>query len=328
MEKSVKDCVLEELYLAENAVSGEALAKALCVSRNAVWKAVNALKAEGYAISAVQNRGYRLENAENVFSVYSVKRELDSPERFSLIFKDTVLSTNTELKQLAESGARELTVLAANMQTGGKGRRGRGFASPEGGLYMSILLRPDFVGEDALFLTAAAAVAVCDGIERVSPSARPSIKWVNDIYLNEKKVCGILAEAATSDVESGTLDYVVIGIGINLTAPKNEELRDIAGGIFDSADASSKRNVLAASVLNSFLKIYDNFSEKEFVAEYIKKSMLTGKTIDFLHEGRQKRGLVRGVDERIRLLVEVDGEILPLYTGEVTVSGGSWREKK
>ena len=229
---NTKSQVLE--LLTENSgkfFSGEEIATELGVSRNAVWKAVNSLKFEGYKIEAVKNKGYALSSTTDVISVKGIKKYLKSDLDIE-VYKE-VTSTNTMLKERGSQGAKEGQVIIANMQTAGRGRIGRTFHSPsDTGIYMSILLRPtDLIPQDAVKITTLAAVCACEAIENVSGKSA-AIKWVNDIFMDGLKVCGILTEAAMS-LESGNLDYVVLGIGLNAYEPEGgfpEESYNQSGG--------------------------------------------------------------------------------------------------
>lgn len=189
----IQDAVLDALEKNRGEyLSGEQLASSLGVSRNAVWKAIQKLEEAGHKIRAVPKRGYTLA-PESECSPCRVSHGSSIPIcRFDLQVQTEVTSTNTLLKAQAEQGAPEGTVLIAESQTAGKGRLGRHFTSPPGtGIYFSLLLRPHCTAEKSLFITTTAAVAVCEAIEQVT-GLNPQIKWVNDVYLNEKKVCGIL----------------------------------------------------------------------------------------------------------------------------------------
>ena len=215
---SVKDEVLKELENNKgDYISGGQLADNLGVSRNSVWKAIKALEKSGYEINAIPNKGYCLAEKNDILSSYSIKQHLKNPHLDISVFS-SVTSTNTILKEMAEQGAKEGTVIIAEEQTAGRGRTGKQFYSPKGtGIYISILLRPDIPAEESLFLTTSAAVATARAIEDVSDK-RALIKWVNDIYLEDKKACGILTEGAFN-VETGKLDYAIVGIGINVCIP-------------------------------------------------------------------------------------------------------------
>lgn len=307
-----------------NSVSGARLAGELSISRNAVWKAIKALQSEGYAISAVPNKGYCLSEENDILSVESITPYLaDNLKELSLMVHKSVTSTNTLLKDLAGEGEKEGKVLIAEEQTGGRGRLGRKFYSPaKTGIYMSILLRPKLTVDDALFITTSAAAAVAEAIESVT-GCDASIKWVNDIYCNGKKVCGILTEAGV-DFEGGGLEYCIVGIGINVARPLEdfpEELKDIADGIFETRLYSSDlRSRLAAEILNRFWGYYKEFHNKNFIKEYRERSFLIGREISVLMGDKQEKATALDIDERARLIVKLtNGEIKALSSGEVSV---------
>lgn len=213
-------------------ISGQELAAQLGVSRTAVWKAVAALRRDGIPIKAVTNRGYTLAQSVDVLNAAAVAVQLDEATVKALQIEvvDRLPGTNAALRSRADAGAQEGLVLIAQAQSAGRGRGGHSFYSPPGGLYMSILLRPEIGARQAVGLTAMAAVAAARAAERLC-GVPITIKWVNDLWKNGKKVCGILTEAAL-DLESGMLDYAVLGLGFNVAAPADgwpEDLRDVAG---------------------------------------------------------------------------------------------------
>lgn len=304
-------------------ISGEEIAESLSVSRNAVWKGINSLKNEGHIITAVTNKGYCLSEKSTVFTAQSVYPYLEPSLRDKLTISvvPVVGSTNTELKALAEKGGAHGAVLIALEQTAGRGRLGRSFYSPKDtGLYMSILLRPDFSASEALNITACAAVAASIAIDAAA-GVGTHIKWVNDIYLSGKKVCGILTEASI-DFESGGLNYAVLGIGINLnTSDFPEELKEIAASVSD--DDTDLRAYIAAEFLNRFFGYYGNLSEREFLSEYRNRSILTGKEITFVRGNETFDGIVTGIDDEMRLVVRLEsGEETSFSSGEVQLVKG------
>ncbi len=304
-------------------VSGEEIAEKLSVSRNAVWKGINSLKNDGHIITAVTNKGYCLSEKSNIFTSQSVYAYL-SPElreRLNISVVPMVGSTNTELKAHAEKGGADGTVLIALEQTAGRGRLGRSFYSPKDtGLYMSILLRPDFSASEALNITACAAVAASMAIDTAA-NVETQIKWVNDIYLGRKKVCGILTEASI-DFESGGLNYAVLGIGINLnTSVFPDELQNIAVSV--SKDNTEMRPFVSSEFLNRFFGYYNNLSAHEFLNEYRSRSMLTGKKITFIRGNEEFNGEVTGIDDEMRLVVKLEnGEQTVFSSGEVQLVKG------
>ncbi len=238
----------------------------------------------------------------------------------SLTVKESVSSTNRLLKELAQQGAPEGSVMIASSQTEGRGRLGRTFFSPEGtGLYMSVLLRPCISPGEALSITTAAAVAVCRAIERVS-SRVARIKWVNDIFCDDKKVCGILTEAAI-EPETGGLSYAVLGIGVNAFDPAGgfpEELRDIAASVF----GVEKGNIapLAAAILDEFFAEYAVLAEGRFIGEYRSRSLLCGRRVVVKAPTGDREATAVEVDEQCRLRVRYDdGREELLSSGEVSI---------
>ena len=197
-------------------VSGQALADRLHVSRAAVWKAMKALQAEGHRITAVTNRGYQLERDSDVLTPQGIRCRLRPAYQDCAIRVDArVPSTNTQAKKLAADGEAAPSLLLADGQTAGRGRMGRAFFSPPGtGLYMSVLLRPAVQAEELPLVTLAAAAAVCEAVEEAA-GVSTRVKWVNDILVDGRKVAGILTEAV-GDLESGTMESVVVGIGVNV----------------------------------------------------------------------------------------------------------------
>lgn len=301
-------------------VSGEELAESLKLSRAAVCKAIKALRQEGYAIEAVTNRGYRLSPDSDILSAQGVKKYLQSD--FQLTVHPSVSSTNTVLRSLAEQGAPERTVVISGEQQQGRGRSGRTFYSPaDTGVYLSLLLRP--VNADprqTVTLTAAAAVALCQAIEAVS-GRTPQIKWVNDIFLNGKKVCGILTEAAFG-LESGAPEYVVVGVGINAYVPEGgfpPELTEIAGSLWESP-VPDGRNHLAAEFLNRFWPLYAAGNPSAFLEDYRRRSLVVGKDITVIAGGSETPAHALGIDDNCRLLVRCEsGQTAALSYGEVRI---------
>ncbi|MDO4553278.1 MAG: biotin--[acetyl-CoA-carboxylase] ligase [Bacillota bacterium] len=320
----VKDQVLALLEEQRDVyLSGAELARRLGVSRAAVWKGVEALREEGFRIDAVSNRGYRLAPGSEVFSPRSIARYLGADSPFQIRAVPVTGSTNDDLKALAAAGAPEGTVLAAEAQTGGKGRLGRSFFAPAGsGVYFSLLLRPRCRAEEAIFITTAAAVAVCEAVEALA-GGRAEIKWVNDIWREGRKVCGILTEAA-ADLESGALEYAVLGIGVNLREPERgfpRELRDVAGALFKNEEPPREaRSRLTAEILKRFWAYYLELEKKTFLEPYRKRSLLPGREVLVLRGEESRKALALEVDERCRLLVRYeDGTEEALSSGEVSI---------
>ncbi|MBO4926745.1 MAG: HTH domain-containing protein [Clostridiales bacterium] len=370
--RSTKDALRALLERNRGAyLSGAQIASELKISRTAIWKAVESLRAEGYEIRSVKAKGYSLAPDTDIVSAPGVARYLTGPGSFadakelsegasdlSIEVFDVVGSTNTLLKERAAAGAREGTVIIANSQTGGKGRMGRSFFSPSNtGLYISVLLRPmDLPAERALKITTMAAVSACAAIEalftedgdrtenenaghsdnedvkptadandvhNVNPENRPLIKWVNDIFLRDLKVAGILTEASIS-MESGRLEYAVLGIGFNVYEPEGgfpKEIRGIAGAILKERIPDAK-NRIAAVFLQKFFEIYRAPDHAGYEAEYKARSLVIGKDVDVISTGGagSRRAHVLDINEDCNLVVRFeDGSSGVLSSGEVSV---------
>ena len=307
-------------------ISGGSLAKKLNVSRNAVWKVVKALQDEGYEINAVTNKGYCLSPETDILSSQSIAKYLnDSNRNLDLRVYKTISSTNSVLKEMADKDAPEGTVLVSEEQTAGRGRMGRSFFSPAGtGIYMSILLRPELTASDSLYLTTSAAVAVAQAIETIA-DVNARIKWVNDIFCNGKKVCGILTEASFN-LENNGLSYAVVGIGINVKEPEGgfpDDVKNIATAIFsnsDGHDTPDARSRLIAEILNRFMSFYRNIKAKTFLKEYRNRSMLMGRQIDVLDGKSVRTALALDIDDDCRLKVKFEDDTVKyLSSGEVSI---------
>lgn len=304
--------------------SGEDIAEKLSVSRTAVWKAVESLRSDGYNIDAVRNKGYSLSVETDILSEQGIRKYLET-DCCDIVLNvlPSLSSTNTLVRERVAAGAREGYTVIANHQTEGRGRSGRSFYSPpDTGIYMSILLRPEgYTAQQAVRLTTMAAVAACEAIETVS-GKNALIKWVNDIYVNEKKVSGILTEASIG-LESGFLEYVVLGIGFNVSMPRDgfpDELNDIAGAIFEKIGSDTK-NRLAAEFLNRFLAYYRMFPNTGYVEQYRRRSLVIGKEIQVMFPCGSKWATALDVDEECRLIVRYeDGSKESLSSGEISVS--------
>ncbi len=232
-----------------------------------------------------------------------------------------VPSTNSLLKERGHAGAPHGLVLVAEEQTAGRGRMGRSFFSPhKTGVYFSVLLRPTLAPTDSLLITTAAAVAAARALERIS-GAYPEIKWVNDIYMDGKKVCGILTEAAVAP-GGKTLQFAVLGIGINLQPPKDgfpQELETIAGTVL-SSDTDDFRGKVVAEVLNEFFSMYPRLEKREFISEYQSRSMLNGKAVNVIKGDRTLHATALFVADDLSLAVRYEtGETEYLYSGDVSI---------
>lgn len=319
---SVKTNVLKTLE--ENRgffFSGEELATKLEVSRAAVWKAIKELEKEGYSIDAVPNRGYCLAGNSDIISVEGIQTYLKRKDLPITVTRVTA-STNQDAKICAAAGGTHGSLFVTEEQTAGRGRRGRSFVSIKGkSIYMSIILKPQVHAENIVLITTAASVAVYRAIEMVT-GKKTQIKWVNDIYYQTKKICGILTEAVT-DCESGTIDSVIVGIGINFNFKREaipEELKDIVGSLFDGDSGTTTRNELIAEVVNQLLFLCDHLEEKEFLEDYKINSLVIGKEVNVIGTFGTKSAMAMGIESNGGLRVKYeDGSQEVLCTGEITI---------
>ena len=315
---NTKECILKILEERRGEyVSGEEIARVSGVSRTAVWKGIAALKKEGLKLESLTGSGYMLPRHVNALSEQGIRKYLTARDIDIRVYQEAD-STNNVAKKLAAEGARERTVIFACKQTGGKGRAGRKFYSPpEAGVYFTVILRPDV--DKTPFLTVMAAVAVADGIEAAG-GRHTRIKWVNDVYVEDKKCCGILTEAV-ADLESGGVEYAVTGIGINVTEPNGgfgPEIRDIAASACDGVEDA--RNKTAACVLNRFFELYDRFDRRTVAEAYRARSFVVGREITVVKGDVMRAARATGIDGNCRLQVEYDnGERETLSAGEVSL---------
>ena len=303
--------------------SGEEIARTLQVSRAAVWKAVNALREDGYTIDAATNKGYRLSPDSDILSPQGIRRFLKPEYRdLDLTVLPTAPSTNALVREKANQGRPEGCVIVACEQTDGRGRYGRQFFSPiDSGVYLSLLLRPTaYSPQQATCLTAAAAAAMCQAIEAVT-GQQPGIKWVNDIFLHGKKVCGILTEAAVG-LETGTLNYMVLGAGVNLYPPVEgfpEEIQPIAGSVLERSCPEAK-NRLVGEFLNRFWDFYTHPECRTYLEDYRSRSLAIGQNVTVLSAGRAVSAYAYGIDDDFRLLVRYEnGDTEALSYGEIRI---------
>ena len=316
--------------------SGQEIAEQLSISRAGVWKAVKALQKEGYAIEAVSNRGYVLHRAPDVLSAAFIGQKLQEKNILLHVQVEKMVdSTNNELKRYIVNGEKRDMVLLSEEQSAGRGRRGHTFYSPEGtGLYMSLLLHPDAGPEEATMLTTLTAVAAAKAVEEVSGEP-VQIKWVNDVWMRGLKISGILTEGSAS-LEEGKLEYVIVGIGINMYEPEGgfpDEIKNVAGAVFEShVKRENLRNKVAAQFLENFMEYYRDFPARNYLEEYRKRSFVIGKRVRIITpEGTPRQpenagaasreyALVLGIDDECHLNVRYDDETTEyLSSGEISV---------
>lgn len=317
--------ILSMLREADGYISGQRLCEEFQVSRTAVWKVIEQLKAEGYKIEAVRNRGYHLEEAPDVMSKAEIESLISTKwAGCGVLCFDETDSTNNCAKKLGDEGAAHGTLVVAERQTAGKGRRGRRWESPAGSsIYMSILLRPDIRPSRASMLTLVMAQSVAEAVRSLT-GKEVLIKWPNDIILNQKKICGILTEMST---EIEWINYVVIGAGINVnTKGFPEEIAGTATSLYLEGSRKLQRSQLLAEVLKRFEKNYElflKFGDLSFMLEEYNRLLVNrDREVRVMEPGHEYNGHAVGINKNGELLVcTEDGQIRNIYAGEVSVRG-------
>ena len=308
-------------------VSGEDISQELGVSRTAVWKNIGQLKETGFKIQSVSNKGYRLTSLVDKFEPALVQHYLTT-KNFgrALEVHETISSTNSRAKELAQSGAAHGTLVVAERQSSGRGRLGRSWESPEGlGLWMSLILRPSFPPRFAPRMTVLAGLAVVQAISRIT-GLEAFIKWPNDIIINSKKLCGILTEM---QADPDLIDYIVLGIGMNVNTQKEDfpiELRDSATSLKLEKGEHIDRCKLLVELLavfedldNRYLKTGD-FSE--ILNEYKEKCITLGRTVRVTGPTEAFEGTAVDLTDDFELIVETkSGESRKVFSGDVSVRG-------
>jgi BirA family biotin operon repressor/biotin-[acetyl-CoA-carboxylase] ligase len=320
--------ILKKLREADGFVSGQELCKYYGVSRTAIWKAVKQLEKEGYNIEAQNNKGYRLvENGDiDVFSKIEIESHLDTKwVGRNLVFNKKTASTNLDAKRLADEGAVSGSLVVADMQTAGRGRRGRDWVSPAGrDIYMTLMLRPECSPQKASALTLVMALAVLEAVNEFVDMP-VGIKWPNDIVINNKKTCGILTEMSA---ELDGIHYVVIGVGINVNQTEfSEEISKTATSMLVEKGEKTNRSKLVARVMHYFEENYSVFEKTwdltGLVDKYNKHLVNCGKEVRVLDPKGEYDAYAEGINENGELIVrrKDNGKTVLVYAGEVSVRG-------
>ncbi|WP_455684916.1 biotin--[acetyl-CoA-carboxylase] ligase [Thomasclavelia sp.] len=304
-----------------NPVSGQAIADNLNVTRAAVWKAIKVLKEEGYIIEGTPNKGYILLENNDILSSQGIDCYLD--EEIDIYTYKCLDSTNTQMKKLAIDGGEDHSVVVAEQQSAGRGRFGRNFYSPaKEGIYMSVLLKNYKNIQDATIITIQTAVAVSRAIKRLY-GLKIDIKWVNDLYYQGKKICGILTEAI-SDFESGMIEAIIIGIGINVSTSKfPDELQNKAKSL--GLNGANRNQFIAEILKQLFAIINEDFNL--VLVEYKELSCVLNKEIEFNIKGQRYNGIARDINEFGNLVVESNEYEMVLSSGEISIVGEFYETK-
>ena len=305
-------------------VSGQKICETFGVSRTAVWKAVNQLRNSGYEIEAVSNKGFRLLSVPDVLN----QNELLSRRKTKWIGKDTLCyetidSTNAQAKRLAEAGYGDGTLIVADHQEAGRGRRGRSWETPAGtNIAMSLLLKPEINPNNASMITLVAALAVSKAITQITGEPAP-IKWPNDIVMNGKKVCGILTEMSA---QFDYVNHIVVGIGINVNIESfPEEIAETATSLRIETGKQISRAELIEAVWEQFETVYEVYLQtqdlRNLVKEYDARLINMHRNVKVLDPKEPFEGRAMGITPRGELMVDTWESRKLVSSGEVSVRG-------
>ena len=298
-------------------VSGEKLAEHLDVSRTAIWKQMKALKALGYEIESIKNKGYRLVSRPDIPIAEEITSGLDT----RIIGKEvhyfkSLSSTNVFGKKLVEDGAHEGAVVVADVQTSGRGRKDRKWSSPKGGLWFSVVLYPHIPPHRGMLVTMVSSVSVAQGIKEVT-GLSPVIKWPNDLLLNGKKVCGVLTEL---DAEMDRINYTVVGIGVNVNNSIDEKLQNTAISLIQESGSKISRVKLLKSILKYLDENYSRLRSGDYGSVrdlWFSHAKIIGKRIRVKGEKTVIEGTVSEIDDSGCLILDTGNGIARIVSGDV-----------
>ncbi len=307
-------------------VSGQDISSELGISRTAVWKNVNSLRETGYSIDAVSNRGYRLLESVDLPTADEINRHSSAGWLGrDIIYLKSVDSTNILAMTLAAQGAVHGTVVTADSQTAGRGRKGREWHSPPGtNLYLSMILRPPVSPAEASQIPVISVIASMRALRRLCPGLDCGVKWPNDVFCGGRKISGTLCEMKA---EMDRVEHVVVGTGINVnTDPRNHDMPETATSLLMETGCSQSRSRLAARLLEDFEAVYDQWlaegSLKGFLREWEDSSLLLGRRIDISTATRIITGKSMGIAENGALKLQLrDGSVHLVYAGDATLHG-------
>lgn len=321
----MKNEILKLLKESEDFISGESISKEFGVTRAAVWKSIKALKEEGYDIESISRKGYRLLSSPDILSYEEVKQNLNAKFIGSKIYYyDSIDSTNKMAKDIAHR-EEEGTIIVAEEQLEGRGRLGRTWVSPKKkGVYFSIILKPNVAPTKVAKLTLIGAAAVNLALDEIGIDSQ--IKWPNDIVINGKKVCGILTEMSS---ELNMINYVVIGIGINVNLEEGdipEDIKHKATSLKIELKNKVSRKKLLAEILNRFEELYVLFKDDGEISNAIdicrNKSAVIGKEVLVMDGNDEKAGKAIDINEEGELIVVFkDGKAESIFSGEISIRG-------
>lgn len=298
-------------------ISGNNLAKQLKVSRTTIWKQIKILQKYGYNIEAMKNRGYRLVSRPDIPRYEEVSPYLNT--QFigkKIVYFEKIDSTNIYAKRLVKDSVLEGCVIVADKQEKGRGRKNRIWSSPEGGLWFSVILYPKIPPQDAMTITMAASISIVEALTKIT-DLKPMIKWPNDVLVKGKKICGILTEL---DAEMDRINYIIIGIGINVNNNISKELNDIATSLKIETNMNFSRVEILANILNNLEKNYNHIKlgDLKFIRDsWLSYANIIGKNIKVVNENKIFKGIVIDVDIDGCLVIETSKGKIRISYGDI-----------
>jgi len=298
-------------------ISGELISKKFNISRTAVWKKIQNLKKLGYNIESVKNRGYRLISKPDIPLSEEVLFELNT----NIVGKNvhyfrTLESTNLFAKELIKKKAEEGTIVVADIQTKGRGRKDRSWFSPEGGLWFSVILYPNIPTQYAMLITMATSISIVQAIKELT-GLSAVIKWPNDLLLEGKKICGILTEL---DAELDRINYSVVGVGINVNNVLEDELCNKANSIFNIYNSKISRVDLLRLIIKyldvNYAKLISN--DYNYIRElWFENTDIIGRNVRLKLEKYEIEGIVIDIDDTGALILENIDKKIKIVSGDL-----------
>ena len=321
-QKNFKEKILEILISKREPVSGQEISSKMGVSRAAVWKYIETLRDEGYRIDGVSNRGYKLVVSPDLLNPSEIKPYLPPDFSAEIYWSRSIDSTNEKAKELARAGAANGTLVVAETQLRGRGRRGREWQSPPGGIWFSVILRPQVSALQASRVSIFAAVVVAEEIAAAT-GVRAAIKWPNDILVDDKKVCGILIELAA---ELEQISYIVVGIGINANISTRQLSPDVSETATTLMEATGKKinrqrllAKIAGRLINELPGIFGD-GYRDYLERWRRLSAVLGRQVRIEDSGKTFMGKAVDIEENGALAVELDsGKRRIFESGEVSL---------
>lgn len=317
----MKNKVLNLLRNNNKYISGEYISEILGVSRNSVWKHINNLKKDGYVIDAIRNKGYKIIKTPDNIDFSSVSEFLNTKNlgRNYFYYKE-LNSTNIKAKEIAQNNDSDYSVVASEIQTKGTGRFNRVWQSPNGGIWTSLILKPNIAPTQANKITLIAAASVFKVLHELDIPCK--IKWPNDIYINNKKFCGILT---LMNCDMDTINHIIVGVGMNINISREDFTSDLdtATSLLIEKNIEFNRSKILASFLNNFEVFYDDFVDKNDLSEVIhicrNNSLLMDMTAKLITPRSEELVTCLGIDDDGELIIKDSlGNIKKVISGEIT----------